>query len=352
MRRASLRHLQRGGEPAPRPKGDPRHADGPPLTRRLALTAAWCALALGGACRKSSSATPSPAAPADNRGVITLERVAARAEVAPKSPAVLTLPRGTTLTVREARGDAVRVVAADRDVWIPAGSFELMADREAREKRAAAVALFAPQPARAVESCPVLLAPDYGAARWGTLEDGDDVDVVLADHDFFGVRLAGKILAFVPARSVRLLPSSVPALAAGPSGRGVVPEVQSLGVPDPGLHPTPAGSAPAPTAPLASLPDGAEVPVLVTRVDARYPEAARRLNLGGDVVLRIVVEANGAVGRIDVVSAGPAGMTEAAVNAVRHWTYRPARVAGQPVAAWKVVRVRFSLAPEREPPPD
>jgi TonB family protein len=109
---------------------------------------------------------------------------------------------------------------------------------------------------------------------------------------------------------------------------------------------------PVPRAPLASLPDGAEVPVLVTRVDARYPEAARRLNLSGEVVLRIVVEANGAVGRIDVVSAGPAGMTEAAVDAVRHWTYRPARVAGQPVAVWKLVRVRFTRTPEREPPPD
>jgi protein TonB len=290
---------------------------------------------------------------------------------------VLTLLRGNTLTVREAKGDAVRVAAAGRDVWIPAGSFELMADREAREKRAAAVAAFAPQPARAVESCPVLLAPDYGAARWGTLEDGDDVDVVLADHDFFGVRLAGKILAFVPARSVRLLPSSVPALDARPSGRGVVPEVQSLGGSDPDLHPTlasrlpappavagtaelaapasppPAAAVPAlPRAPLTSLPEGAEPPVLVTRVDARYPEAARRLNLGGDVILRIVVEANGAVGRIEVVSAGPAGMTEAAVDAVRRWTYRPARIAGQPVAVSKLIRVRFSPVPEREPPPD
>ncbi len=298
----------------------------------------------------------------------------ARVSAEPKSPAVFTLPRGTALKVREAGGDAVHVVAEGRDVWIPAGSFERMADREAREKRAAAVAGFAPQPARAVESCPILLAPDYGAARWGTLDDGEDVDVVLADHDFFGVRLAGKTLAFVPARSVRLLPSSVPAIAAGPSGRGVVPEVQPLGAPDRDLGPaagaqtpapaaaagTPALPAPAsaaavpalPRAPLASLPDGAEPPVLVTRVDARYPEVARRLNLSGEVVLRIVVEANGTVGKIDVLTPGPAGMTEAAGDAVRRWTFRPARVVGQPVAVWKVVRIRFSRTAEREPPPD
>ncbi|HSB63679.1 MAG TPA: TonB family protein [Thermoanaerobaculia bacterium] len=288
----------------------------------------------------------------------------ARLSAEPKSPAALALPRGTALKVREGRGDAVHVVADGRDVWIPAGSFERMADREAREKRAAAVALFPPQRARAVESCPILLAPDYGAARWGTLDDGEDVDVVLADHDFFGVRLAGKILAFVPARSIRLLPSAVPAMAAGSSGRGVVPEVQALapspsspgaGTPAVPALPTPpsAVAAPAlPRAPLASLPEGAEPPVLVTRVDARYPEAARRMNLSGEVVLRIVVEANGTVGRIDVLSPGPAGMTEAAGDAVRRWTFRPARIAGQPVAVWKVVRVRFSRTAEREPPPD
>ena len=90
----------------------------------------------------------------------------------------------------------------------------------------------------------------------------------------------------------------------------------------------------------------------MTRVDARYPEAARRLNLSGEVVLRIVVEANGTVGKIDVLSPGPAGMTEAAGDAVRRWTFRPARVAGQPVAVWKVVRIRFTRAAEREPPPD
>ncbi|MEO8585293.1 MAG: TonB family protein [Acidobacteriota bacterium] len=327
---------------------------------------------MAGACRKGGPAAPSPAAPPDDRGVVTLERVPARADAAPKAPQVVMLPRGTELKVLESRGDAVHVVADRRELWIPAGSFERRPDREAREKRAEAVAGFTRQPARAVESCPVFLAPDYGAARWGTLEDGDDVDVVLSDHDFFGVRLVGKMLAFVPARSVRLLPSAVSAGPAGPAGRGVFPEVQSLGVPDRDIRPTPGGRVPdtatfagaAPSAsptlaaailpqePLASLPDGAELPVLVSRLDARYPDAARRMNLTGDVVLRIVVEGTGSVGRIDVLTAQPAGMTEAAVDAVRRWTYRPARVHGQPVAVWKVIRIRFSRTVEKEPPPD
>jgi TonB family protein len=253
---------------------------------------------------------------------------------------------------------------------VPAAAVERLADREAREARAEAVKSFEAQPGRAVEPCPILLAPDYGAARWGTLEDGDDVDVILADHDFFGVRLAGKMLAFVPARSIRLLPSAVAPAPGKPPGKGVAPEVQALGVPDRETRPTPrsgvppAGEVPVlpyaapplqtgtPAAPLTALPDGSDLPVLVTRVDPQYPEAAKRLKAGGDVTLRVVVEANGTIGRIEVVTQAPFGMTEAAVDAVRRWTYRPARVDGQPVAVWKVIRVKFALRPEREPPPD
>ena len=186
--------------------------------------------------------------------------------------------------MREARGDAVHVVADGRDVWIPADSFERMADREAREKRAAAVAGFAPQPARAVESCPILLAPDYGAARWGTLDDGEDVDVVLADHDFFGVRLAGKILAFVPARSVRLLPSAVPAIAAGPSGRGVVPEVQPLGRSDRDREPGAPARAPGAARPHATPPRSRFPTPLRGRAGA--PAGAARLASGGSRAAR------------------------------------------------------------------
>lgn len=244
------------------------------------------------------------------------------------------------MRIREAKGDLLRVSGPGGDVWVPAASVERIADREAREARAEAVKAFEAQPGRAVEPCPILLAPDYGAARWGTLEDGDDVEVILADHDFFGVRLSGKMLAFVPARSIRLLPSAVAPAPGSPPGKGVAPEVQALGVPDRETRPTPRSTAPppgeipaagfapaappapsspgaAPAAPLTALPEGSELPVLITRVDPQYPEAAKRMKLGGDVVLRVVVEANGTIGRIETVTGAPFGMTEAATDAVR-----------------------------------
>ena len=72
------------------------------------------------------------------------------------------------------------------------------------------------------------------------------MDVILADHDFFGVRLAGKMLAFVPARSIRLLPSAVAPAPGGPPGKGVAPEIQALGVPDRETRPTPHAAPPPP----------------------------------------------------------------------------------------------------------
>ena len=242
---------------------------------------------------------------------------------------------------------------------------ETDSNREAREKRATAVAGFPVQAGAAVEGCPVLLAPDYGAPRSGTLESGAEVRVVLVEPGFFGIRLPGLGLAFVPARCVRLVPEPLETPAVSRPRREIVPQVRPLqaeagalsATPSPGSLvasplPTdieipagavPKGSSPPPGTPLAALPAGAEPPVLMGRVEPTYPDLAKRMRLSGEVVLRVIVEADGRVGAVDVVSGAPAGMTAAAVEAVKKWTYRPARVDGQPVAVMKEVRVRFSL---------
>ncbi len=261
--------------------------------------------------------------------------------------------------VRPAPGAEERAVAGG----------ETDAAREAREKRATAVAGFPVQPAVAAEACPVLLAPDFGAPTSGALEEGAPVDVVLVEPGFYGIRLPKTGLAFVPVRCVRLLPGPFETPAVSRPRREIVPEVRSLEG-GPGTSPVlpsplPGAAPPTPSAvvipagaipkaspppshiPFASLPAGSEPPVLMSRAEPAYPEAARRMRLAGEVVLHVVVQADGRVGVIEVVSGAPAGMTEAAEEAVRKWVYRPARVDGQPVAAWKEVRVRFALEPGR-----
>ncbi len=76
-----------------------------------------------------------------------------------------------------------------------------------------------------------------------------------------------------------------------------------------------------------------------------YPELSRRLGEQGQVLLRIDVEANGAVGTVTVNrSSGSPRLDEAAVNWVRdHWRYRPATRAGQPVASTVEAAIVFDL---------
>lgn len=278
---------------------------------------------------------------------ISLSRVPLRAEPTAKAAVVSLLPRGAEVEVGESRGAFVRVSAkGGAGGWIEAGTFETAAEEEARERRTKAVEAFPVVPARIVAPCPVYLAPDYGAARWGELEEGDPVEVVVAEHEFLGVRLLGIPLAFVPSHSVRyaVAPTPTPAL---PEPADAVPEEPAEGspggvaVPGPVLEPAP--SAPSPE-PYAALPPGARPPVLKTRVEPQYPLAARRAGVGGEVVLQVVVERDGTIGGVFPVQEGPLGLTEAATDAVRRWVYEPAKLDGRPVAVLKTVRVRFAPA--------
>lgn len=240
------------------------------------------------------------------------------------------------MKVSASEGGFVRVVAdGGRDGWLEAGSFEAAAEKEARERRTEAVAKFPTVPGRVVAPVPVFLAPDFGAARWGELEDGDPVEVVLAEHDFLGVRLLGIPLAFVPAHAVRYVASPTPTPA--------FPEPATAGEED-GGGAAPAEPGAASPEPYAALPFGASPPVLKTRVEPLYPSAARRAGVGGEVVLQVVVERDGTIGAVFAVQEAPFGLTEAASDAVRRWVYEPARLDGRPIAVSKTVRVRFTPA--------
>ena len=52
---------------------------------------------------------------------------------------------------------------------------------------------------------------------------------------------------------------------------------------------------------------------------------------------------DGEVGSVEVVKAAPYGMTAAAIEAVKRWTYTPARLDGRPIAVVNRVTVRFDL---------
>jgi periplasmic protein TonB len=69
---------------------------------------------------------------------------------------------------------------------------------------------------------------------------------------------------------------------------------------------------------------------------------ALRLKRQGTVVLRVLIDENGRVTQVVVVT-GVEQLTAAAVATVRKWTYRPALRQGATVQAWLEVPIRFDL---------
>lgn len=82
---------------------------------------------------------------------------------------------------------------------------------------------------------------------------------------------------------------------------------------------------------------------LMHKVIPDYPESARQAGVQGKVVLDAVIDANGAVTDVAVVS-GPEALARAAADAVRWWRYEPYEVNGQALPVETSVMVEFRLA--------
>lgn len=106
----------------------------------------------------------------------------------------------------------------------------------------------------------------------------------------------------------------------------------------------PASEAPAATGQLTKM------PALLHFVEAPYPEEAQAEKLEGSVVLLIEIDAEGAVSRTEVVeSSGHAFFDEAALEAVRQFTFQPAEIDHVPAAVALQYRYEFVYRPPPAP---
>ena len=101
------------------------------------------------------------------------------------------------------------------------------------------------------------------------------------------------------------------------------------------------------TQPLLSVENArrAEIEAMNTpteMVPAVYPESAKQNRVEGTVVLQIVVDKNGKVKRLERIS-GDRELSDAAMEAVRHWRYQPSIVDGRRVESYKQVEMNFRL---------
>jgi TonB family protein len=72
-------------------------------------------------------------------------------------------------------------------------------------------------------------------------------------------------------------------------------------------------------------------PVLVKHPEVRYTDMARSLQYSGSVLLHVVVRRDGTVGDLHVARPIGLGLDEAAMAAVSHYTYKPAKENGAAV---------------------
>ena len=81
---------------------------------------------------------------------------------------------------------------------------------------------------------------------------------------------------------------------------------------------------------------------LISRVNPEYPAEARANGVEGAVVLHVTVGTDGSV-ESAVPLTGAEVLRDAAVDAVKQWTYKPFLLNGEPVEVDTTVTVNFNL---------
>ena len=87
-----------------------------------------------------------------------------------------------------------------------------------------------------------------------------------------------------------------------------------------------------------------EPPKQIRHVRPRYPSAAERKHIQGLVNIAFTVDAQGRVGKLEVLDSQPPGIfDEAAIASARRWRFVPGKVEGKPVNTRCSIAIRFRL---------
>ena len=81
----------------------------------------------------------------------------------------------------------------------------------------------------------------------------------------------------------------------------------------------------------------------IHKVEPPYPPLARAARVQGDVVLNAIIDTNGQITNLQLVSGHPM-LVPAALEAVKQWRYKPYLLNGQPVEVETTITVIFALS--------
>jgi protein TonB len=117
------------------------------------------------------------------------------------------------------------------------------------------------------------------------------------------------------------------------------------GIVSSGLPPAPPLPKPAPTVQRVRVSPGVITGLLMHRVEPTYPSVAQQAHIQGSVVLTAIIDKNGNVQQLRLVSGQPLLVT-AAIEAVKQWHYKPFLLNGEPLEVETTVTVNFHLRSE------
>ncbi|HLK63762.1 MAG TPA: TonB family protein [Bryobacteraceae bacterium] len=95
--------------------------------------------------------------------------------------------------------------------------------------------------------------------------------------------------------------------------------------------------------PMYRVGGGVSAPIVLSKVDPDYSEAARKAKYQGSVLLSLEVDPSGRARNIRVVRMLGMGLDAKAIEAVARWRFRPGMKEGKPVTVAATIEVNFRL---------
>lgn len=85
------------------------------------------------------------------------------------------------------------------------------------------------------------------------------------------------------------------------------------------------------------------LPHLISRTEPIYTPEARKARVSGIVIVEVIIDTTGRIVAARILKALPMGLSEAAVEAVKKWRFKPATRHGEAVAVFYNLTVNFRL---------
>ena len=100
---------------------------------------------------------------------------------------------------------------------------------------------------------------------------------------------------------------------------------------------------PKPTAPTRIKQGGnVTAAAIITQTRPVYPPLARQARIQGNVVLHAIIDKDGKVAQLEVISGHPL-LVQSALDAVKQWRYKPTQLNGDPVEVDTTITVTFTM---------